>query len=111
MDNRFYSRNDDGTYGPGTDRYFLLSADEQIDLYSTLADRYPAVLAVDLSFAMLQRAPAGPAAGKPNVTFTVHPRLRAGAKVVRGRPGVAVLLTVAQRASRWATSAFGATVR
>jgi pimeloyl-ACP methyl ester carboxylesterase len=29
MDNRFYSRNDDGTYGPGTDRYFLLSADEQ----------------------------------------------------------------------------------
>jgi pimeloyl-ACP methyl ester carboxylesterase len=29
MDDRFYSRNDDGTYGPGTDRYFLLSADEQ----------------------------------------------------------------------------------
>jgi pimeloyl-ACP methyl ester carboxylesterase len=29
MDNRFYSRNDDGSYGPGTDRYFLLSADEQ----------------------------------------------------------------------------------
>ncbi|MDX6719370.1 MAG: hypothetical protein QOJ63_1624 [Solirubrobacteraceae bacterium] len=29
MDNRFYSRNDDGSYGPSTDRYFLLSADEQ----------------------------------------------------------------------------------
>jgi SAM-dependent methyltransferase len=33
-----------------------------IGTYSPLlADRYPAVLAVDLSFAMLQRAPAGPA--------------------------------------------------
>ena len=29
MDNRFYGRNDDGTYDPATDRYFLLSADEQ----------------------------------------------------------------------------------
>jgi pimeloyl-ACP methyl ester carboxylesterase len=29
MDNRFYARNPDGTYDPFTDRYFLLSADEQ----------------------------------------------------------------------------------
>ena len=29
LDNRFYGRNDDGTYDPATDRYFLLSADEQ----------------------------------------------------------------------------------
>lgn len=29
MDTRFYSRNDDGSYDPGTDRYFLLSAGEQ----------------------------------------------------------------------------------
>jgi pimeloyl-ACP methyl ester carboxylesterase len=28
-DVRFYGRNDDGTYDPGTDRYFLLSAGEQ----------------------------------------------------------------------------------
>jgi pimeloyl-ACP methyl ester carboxylesterase len=29
MDARFYGRNDDGSYDPGSDRYFLLSADEQ----------------------------------------------------------------------------------
>ena len=29
LDNRFYGRNDDGTYDPAIDRYFLLSADEQ----------------------------------------------------------------------------------
>lgn len=29
MDTRFYGRNDDGSYDPGTDRYFLLSAGEQ----------------------------------------------------------------------------------
>lgn len=29
MDDSFYGRNDDGTYDPATDRYFLLSADEQ----------------------------------------------------------------------------------
>jgi pimeloyl-ACP methyl ester carboxylesterase len=29
MDNRFYGRNPDGSYDPGLDRYFLLSADEQ----------------------------------------------------------------------------------
>ncbi|MEA2188343.1 MAG: hypothetical protein QOK16_3354 [Solirubrobacteraceae bacterium] len=28
-DSRFYGRNDDGSYDPGLDRYFLLSADEQ----------------------------------------------------------------------------------